>query len=445
MELSKDKKDELLNTHLLNYNMPAVEDLAGLTITELEFLMKSAEVYHEKKSFPGDNFIKKTEVFREAVTRALKEQARMYVAWDVNTGYPHVMGDGTLMIFSEEEYAIKAKEHYEELGLKLDMKIIPKDKQPLFWADCHWWGMENMTMDVGSFTASFTRGAMLPPPDFTDVPKQSIPVTNPALVFALVRHRQLLFETDKNEQWKKAEQFLCNKMLKEIVKAKYLCPVQVDKAKEDVPDENGKVTLSKDTTIRFAGLTDKENQKWLPAFSDWQTFQKIYHKDEWNAQIVTYNDLISLSKDTGIVINPGGMETRLDENRKKILVGYDARHKRLTAEMESGLLKECKPGLYLGESVESMDALKEVLMAQLKKQKEVKKAYLMIKVERVDDISYLLVVEFKGERKEVFGGIAEAVKSSLGSMRMDMHEADAKMMELIGEMKPFYKKSFLGL
>ena len=44
MELSKDKKDELLNTHLLNYNMPAVEDLAGLTITELEFLMKSAEI-----------------------------------------------------------------------------------------------------------------------------------------------------------------------------------------------------------------------------------------------------------------------------------------------------------------------------------------------------------------------------------------------------------------
>ncbi len=57
----------------------------------------------------------------------------------------------------------------------------------------------------------------------------------------------------------------------------------------------------------------------------------------------------------------------------------------------------------------------------------------------------MLVVEFKGERKSVFEGIAEAVKPSLGYMRLDMHEADEKAMELIGEVAPFYKKTFLGL
>ena len=81
----------------------------------------------------------------------------------------------------------------------------------------------------------------------------------------------------------------------------------------------------------------------------------------------------------------------------------------------------------------------------MKKQKNIKKAYLVTKIERKDDISYLLVVEFKGERKSVFEGIAEAVKPSLGYMRLDMHEADEKAMELIGEVAPFYKKTFLGL
>ena len=44
MEISKERKEELLETHLLNYEMPDEQELAKLTLEELEFLIRSAEV-----------------------------------------------------------------------------------------------------------------------------------------------------------------------------------------------------------------------------------------------------------------------------------------------------------------------------------------------------------------------------------------------------------------
>ena len=47
MEISKERKEELLETHLLNYEMPDEQELAKLTLEELEFLIRSAEVHHK--------------------------------------------------------------------------------------------------------------------------------------------------------------------------------------------------------------------------------------------------------------------------------------------------------------------------------------------------------------------------------------------------------------
>ena len=63
MEISKERKEELLETHLLNYEMPDEQELAKLTLEELEFLIRSAEVHHKKKTFVADNFLKKIEVY----------------------------------------------------------------------------------------------------------------------------------------------------------------------------------------------------------------------------------------------------------------------------------------------------------------------------------------------------------------------------------------------
>lgn len=282
---------------------------------------------------------------------------------------------------------------------------------------------------------------MLPPPDFSELSKAQIPVVNPALILAMARHRQILFEEKKDEQWKRAEQFLCDRMLKEVVRGEFLCPVKVVEDPKEEKDADGK----KGTALQFALLQDSNGAQWMPVYTDWQSFQKIYNVKEWKGQKVSFDQLMKIAGERDFVINPGSMELRVEENRKKIIIGYFKRYKRQEAEMASGNLVEKKTGVFVGEPIAEADELKQILSEYMKKQKNIKKAYLVTKIERKDDISYLLVVEFKGERKSVFEGIAEAVKPSLGYMRLDMHEADEKAMELIGEVAPFYKKTFLGL
>lgn len=445
MELTAERKQELLDTYLLHYNMPELSELAGLTITELEFLMKSAEIYHGRKVMAGDNFLQKIEVFREALILSLKQKDNIYAAFNPKTGYPHIMGDGTVMMFSEKEYALKAKEHYDEEGLELDMKIIDKERQQLIWADFFWWGMEKIALDVGCYSCTLDRAMILPPPDYSNLPKIQVPVSNPKLVFSMVRHRQHLFEENKDERWKKTEQYLTHQMLKEMVKAKFLCPTKLNNPNGTQPDAEGKMKIGEGATIQFAVLTDKEGKQWFPAFTDWRSFQKLYDQKEWDGQVVSYEDLLAFAGANGVVVNPGGMETKLDERRKGMVSLYLNRYKRLTEEMESGKLVEKKNGFWIGEPKEQPEELQKLLSECMKKHKEIKKAYLLIKIEHTDDLSYLLIVDFKGDRDAVFGAISDAVREHLDYMRLDMHEADDKMMELAGECKPFYKKSFLGL
>lgn len=447
MEIGNERKEELLNTYLMHYNMVTLEELTDLNILELEFLIRAAEVHHNKKTMVGDNFLLKVEVFRQACADRLNQQEKIYIAWDERTGYPHVMGDGTILIFSRKEYADKAKDHYDGLGLPLHIQEVVKSKQKLFWADCHWWGMEQLVLDVGTYSTRLPRNLLLPPPDYSDVPEISVPVANPGVMLAVVRHRQILFEEKKDEQWKRAEHYLCDRMLKEIVKGRYLCPVQWEDAGLEQPDETGQVTLKKDTRVKFALLTDKEEQKWLPVFTDWKAFRRVYNDKEWKGQIVSYRDVMALSQDHGFVINPGSMETRVEEKRKEILEDYRRRYERLQEEQASGRMQEKRPGLFLGVPGDSGEyiQLKELLVSCMKKRKEIRKAYLTVKIEHQDDISYYLLVEHKGDATEVLGGIVRELEGRLGYMRMDLTELNDKTQELVADIAPIYKRGFLGL
>ncbi|MBR1391423.1 MAG: enhanced serine sensitivity protein SseB C-terminal domain-containing protein [Lachnospiraceae bacterium] len=440
MEISKERKEELLNTFLLHYQMPEREDLKEVSFEELEFLIRSAEVYHDKKEMAADNFLEKKERFTELLMSRIWQLEGLFVAGDIHTGYPHIMGDGTIMIFSDEDYAEKAGAHYQKLGLTLEIQMIPKDGIRHFFADCFWWGMEEMVLDMGTYSIRLSRSALLPPPDEKRIPKAARPIKNPSLMSAMIRHRQILFEEKKDENWKRAEQFLCDRMLKEIVRGRYLCPTQIKTADGKPVDHNRVMTLKGGAVFRFAMLSDGSGTTWFPAFTDWDAFYNMYERDEWNARSLTYEELIAVSRENGIIINPGSMETRIDENRKKILSGYLEREKRLQKELAGGRLKDCGNGIKIGVSVESTEEIEQALTGYLKTQKDVKRAFLGIKTDHEIDISYFLALDMKEDEKSVLEGITKALAGKLGAMRLDVRRADGALLKRLEGIPPFYKK-----
>ena len=61
----------------------------------------------------------------------------------------------------------------------------------------------------------------------------------------------------------------------------------------------------------------------MPAFTDWAEFEKVYDKNVWSGNIVTYDDLLAFSeKMEGIVINCKGISLRINEKNKKMIEEY---------------------------------------------------------------------------------------------------------------------------
>ncbi|MGN0341417.1 MAG: enhanced serine sensitivity protein SseB C-terminal domain-containing protein [Roseburia sp.] len=445
MEITNERKEELLNKFLLNYNMPEREDLADVSFEELEFLIRSAQIFHDKKEMTADNLLEKRDRYTELLMSRLWKLDGIYIAGDPNTQYPHIMGDGSIMIFSTEELANKASAHYEEQGLALEIQYVPKDGMTHFFTDCYWWGMELLVLDMGTYSVHINRTKLMPLPDEKKIPKAARPVRNPAFMAATIQHRQLLFREERDEKWTRSERAMCDRMLRELVRGRYLCPVKITTADGKPVDHNSVMTLKEGATIRFAMLGDNEKRPWLPAFTDWDAFFNMYQRDEWNAQILTYEDLVTVSKENGIVINPGSMETRIDANRKKVLEGYLQRYKRLQKEKEGGMLRDCGNGISIGASVESTSELEQILADFLKTQKDVKRAFLAVKVVQDSDIAYLLVLDMKENEKSVLEGIAQTVQGKLGALRLEIRKADEAVLAWMEGMTPFYKKGLFGL
>lgn len=445
MEITNERKEELLNKFLLHYDMPKREDLDEVNFEELEYLIRSAQVFHDKKEIPADNLLEKRDRYTELLMSRLWQLEGIFVAGDPHTQYPHIMGDGSVMIFSTEEMANKAAEHYEEQGLGLEIQFVPKDGMRHFFMDCYWWGMELLVLDMGIYSVHINRTKLMPPPDERKIPKVARPVRNPAFMAACIQHRQLLFLENKDEKWTRSERIMCDRMLRELVKGKFLCPVKITTADGKPVDHNSVMTLKEGATMRFAMLGDNEKRPWFPAFTDWDAFFNMYQRDEWNAQILSYEDLVTVSKDNGIIINPGSLDTRIDENRKKVLAGYVEREKRLQKEKEGGMLRDCGNGISIGASVESTSELEQILADYLKTQKDVKRAFLSMKVTQNMDVCYLLVLDMKEEEKSVLEGIAKAVQGKLGALRLEIRKADEGALQWMEGITPFYKKGLFGL
>ncbi|MEI0736816.1 SseB family protein [Paenibacillus sp. JTLBN-2024] len=67
-------------------------------------------------------------------------------------------------------------------------------------------------------------------------------------------------------------------MLDEVLQAKYLLPMQLIEKEPAPSDEQGIKTIREGTEIRFGVLGAENDTTWLPAFTDWPEFEKVYDK-----------------------------------------------------------------------------------------------------------------------------------------------------------------------
>lgn len=254
------------------------------------------------------------------------------------------------------------------------------------------------------------------------------PVTNPDLIAVM---EKLKTEVGNESQ---AE------FIKELEKAHFLAPVNITPPPEG-GDETGKTVLKQETLIQFQMITDNDGKSFFLVFTDWFELKKWQDKPNQQTLIITFDDVCAMvlkdtDKSSGFVINPFGQNILLRKPHIRMIKGQASAQKH-TVERDTKVM--------IGEPKEYPRDLTDALKNHLKTVKEVKKAYLMLMV-KDNEQSFLIVVDFRGDHKSTFDGIAAAAAPHLKQGQfIDMVPANESFgQSAIKGKKPFYTRSMFG-
>lgn len=266
------------------------------------------------------------------------------------------------------------------------------------------------------------------------------PVENPELVKFLNELNSTSDENRRNDLLDHiAREFALNSNLLSIVK------VDDDAIAQK---KDGQKYFKQDSKISFIQFKSDDNKVYFPAFTDWNELRKgdSYKEAYVKTLIMSFDDYFAMVKDSGagVVINPyshnlvfSNGNLQFMKQRKDML---ENGHTEETVKKDTSVL--------IGDPKEYPEQMVKAITDYSKTVKDIHAIWLKLMV-RDEEKSYLLVVDFKGEKQKIFSGIADAARDYLPSnMYIDMVPYDEEFgQNAVKNGKPFYqrKRRLFGL
>lgn len=260
------------------------------------------------------------------------------------------------------------------------------------------------------------------------------PVTNPDLVLAIKEMQQNDTKESKDQ------------VINEVMKAHFISPVNIS----PIPgpsDEDGKVVLKEKSTIVFNIIENTANQHFFLAFTDWEELGKWCKSENQQTLIMTFDDYAAMvlnekGNSDGFVINPFGGNIVLNKDMVRAL--RDERERRKKGGVVEQVVKK-DTTVQLGQPRIYPEEMVKGISNYLKSQNNVKAAYLQLMIKDGEQ-SYLVVVDFSGDRRVLFYGIANAAMSHLNGMFIDLIPYDSEFgRNATNNIEPFYRRKKFGL
>lgn len=229
------------------------------------------------------------------------------------------------------------------------------------------------------------------------------------------------------------------------MKAHFISPVNISPVPSS--SENNEVVLKEDTTISFNIIEDTNNQKFFLAFTDWEELGKWHKGENQQTLIVTYDDLAAMILDEkgnsdGFVINPYGQNIIF--NKSMILGLTNEKERRKNGGVVEQVVEK-DTTVQLGQPLVYPQEMINAISDYLKTQKKVKAAYLQLMIKQGEQ-SYLIIVDFEGEKRKLFDGIGSVAMKCLNDMYIDLIPYDSEFgRNACSNVEPFYKKKKFGI
>ncbi len=219
-----------------------------------------------------------------------------------------------------------------------------------------------------------------------------------------------------------------NRMIDCVMAAQFITPGRVSKPQNVAKTgDNGATVMQQETQVQFQLIENQDKEKYFPAFTDQEEKKKWTASDGKDDVIMSFDSYAELlsEKDcevAGFVINPFGKSVAFPRPMVESLKRQkDERAK------NSGLQQEtftAEDKVELGDPDPDnypIDMMASIINF-LQERDDVEKAYLkMFKRENDEKPSYLVIVDFEGEKmEEIFKGISMSASPHLDGYQLSM-------------------------
>lgn len=266
--------------------------------------------------------------------------------------------------------------------------------------------------------------------------QQQKPITNPQLIEAIEKMQQ-----DNNQE-------NVNEMINCVMNAQFITPGNVSKPKNVARNNGGNTVMQQQMQIQFQLIENQNKEKFFPAFTD------SAEKDKWQQSkgkqevVMTFDSYVKVLSDPncevkGFVINPFGrsvafpkpMVMSLNE-QKKVKQQLSGLNQQTISADEKVQLGDPEPDDYPIDMMAS-------LINYLQERDDVNAAYLrMFKREQDESESYLVIVDFEGDKmEEIFKGISAVATPHLGGLQLSMMPYSLPFAKnAVKDVDPFFEK-----
>lgn len=259
------------------------------------------------------------------------------------------------------------------------------------------------------------------------------PIANPKLKELIGKMKRE--QTDQN----------LNNALEEItMNASFLSVVTMSEPPERNADSTA--TLKKDTLVQFPIISDTEGKKYYPIFTDWEEVAKWNLSEPPQAMIMGFDDyyamLCSNEDVEGLAVNPFSDNMVLTRNMLKLMrMQKDIIEKGVSKQVvnKATEVKLSEP-ISADGSTAFPQALANAICKCAKANSSIRSIWLRM-MNKDNQISYLAVVDFDGDREQTFGQLANEAQPHLNNFYLDMVDYECEFgKNAVENVEPIYKK-----
>ncbi len=467
----------LFQAFVASPNMPE-EHMEQLSLEELSFIYAACEASKKNEKLKEINYPVRQQIIYWAAVDALKKAEKVYVAYTKQPMYPYVGPNGSAWLFSTEETGAKLAEDFKKhQHMELVLREIENKMILPMMASFYYLGIGRVLIDNGTHPIMLNRTDIQEDPAEQEG-NQIQNFQNGDLQRSMIQFFQFAqvnrslaeyaASSEASEEEKKAlgealpknqqvSRILETNMLAQLIEAKFLVPMVTLKDGKPVPP--GQPAQGEGVSRKIANLVDSNQVSWLPVFTDWPEFMKVYKPTEWGAMVMTYEALSKFSADSGIkkiVFNPRGCALRADE---KLLDNIETFRQKL-AEAKENAQKNGQEGAKNPEAAGAaaakkmlpvtygeLDETPEMMITALKRTAKalhtVKYMWLAGRTQG-NEKGYLLVAEITSDEQNTLDELKRASAGYLDGKEMEIRKADTAALEIVNTIKPFYKRGFFG-